>query len=308
MSEIKVYFDFDGVMGDTMAPAIKEMKELNLYDTEEGRTKYFKELNWSNILAKTPYIKNSILTINTLFEMGYETPVLTHVNSFNEHIDKINHIKNNEEIKNREKINVIAVPRIIDKSIPINPNGDILFDDRLENIIVWEAMGGIGVYFSSNQHDSYITINDPIELINIVLSLDKSDHLIYLSGNQIKDEVLLRKVKEKTSKEPVENDFVLENISLKINKYKTVIDRAIKYHNLIISKRMVNYHYDFQKMDRYLKTIKFYQDLVDKKILHTQKLCYDIYYDLLEALILIKYFFEENSKKDNKDNPCMRHK
>ena len=295
--DILVYYDYDGVFGDTMNPAKKEMKELGLYETEEGRTKYFQELNWSEFLIKTPFIKNSPETVNTLIEKGYKTAFLTHVNSLNEYIAKIDFIKNIKELNNKEKIDIIAVPRVIDKSVTINPNGNILIDDRLENIIAWEAMGGIGVYFSTCQHDSYITIENPLELINIVLSMDKREDKIYLSGNPAKDKVLLEKVKEKSGKVPANNDVELEYMSRKIHKYQCVINSAHKYHTSILNHHLVERNYDIKQMENYFKTIDFYKNLIDKKIVYIYKFSYSIYHDLLVALLKIDIQFGEKPKK-----------
>ena len=298
MRTMQVYYDYDGVFGDTMNPAIKEMKEKGLYETEEGRTKYFRELNWAYFLKKTPFITNSPETIKTLMDNGYKVSFLTHVNSLNEYIDKIRFIKGIKELDNIDKIDVIAVPRVIDKSITINPNGNILIDDRLENIISWEAMGGIGVLFSNEPHDSYITINDPMDLVNIVLSLDRSEHKIFLSGEQERDDILLKKAKEKSLKEPVSNDDVILNITKKINRYKYSINSALKYYLAIKNKHIIDHDYNINRMEYIIKTLDFYNDLINKKIVFTYKLSYSIYYDLLDALLQIELMLgdEETSK------------
>lgn len=93
MQTIEVYYDYDGVFGDTMTPAIQEMKQMGLYETEEGRTKYFKELDWTTFLVRAGFIKNSPETINRLKEEGYKVSFLTHINSMDEYIAKINFIK-----------------------------------------------------------------------------------------------------------------------------------------------------------------------------------------------------------------------
>lgn len=66
-----VYFDYDGVCADTMTPSIKEMKELDLYDTEEGRTKYYRELQWGPFLERTGLIKYVAWAINRFMELNY---------------------------------------------------------------------------------------------------------------------------------------------------------------------------------------------------------------------------------------------
>ena len=297
MRTMQVYYDYDGVFGDTMNPAIKEMKELGLYDTEEGRTKYFRELKWREFLKKTPFIKNSPETVNALMKLNYKVSFLTHVNSLDEHVDKIIHVKSTEELDDTSKIDVIAVPRIIDKSITIDPRGHILIDDRLENIIAWEEMGGIGVLFSDKPNPSYITIDDPLDLINVVMTMDKSEFLMYLSGDNEKDKVLLRKAREKSSKVPVNNDGALLYISDKINKYKHSVDAALKYHLSIMNNHLVDRNYNIKRMEYNFKVINFYNDVVNRKILYTYKLSYSNYHDLLEALLLIDFDLSSKDKK-----------
>lgn len=292
----KVYYDYDGVFGDTMTPAIKEMKEKGMYDTEEGRTKYFKELNWVEFLKRAGFIKNSPEAINALNKKGFGVSFLTHVNSLEEYVAKINFIKNIEELENVKEIDVIAVPRVIDKSTTINPKGNILIDDRLENIVNWEAMGGIGIYFSEIQHESYITISDPMELINIALSFDESEHAIYLSGDPVKDEMLLKKVKEKCGKVPVNNDDIIENINRKFRKYKHDIEHARKIHSAIASKHLVMHSYDYDRMEGIFKTLEYYNDIATKKIVSTYKFSNSIYYDLLTSLLQLS-ILNSNDKK-----------
>lgn len=163
-----VYFDYDGVFGDTMTPAIQEMKELGLYETEEGRTKYFKELDWGKFLIKAGFIKNAIETINILTEKGYKVAFLTHVNSFMEHIEKINFIKNIKTINNVKNIDVIAVPRKYDKAFTINAKGNVLIDDRPENIEEWDANGGVGILFTDKDNSAYRTAKDLLCTIDII--------------------------------------------------------------------------------------------------------------------------------------------
>ncbi len=296
MRTMQVYYDYDGVFGDTMNPAIKEMKEKGLYETEEGRTKYFRELNWAYFLKKTPFITNSPETIKTLMDNGYKVSFLTHVNSLDEYIDKIRFIKNIKELNNIDKIDVIAVPRVIDKSVTINPNGNILIDDRLENIIAWEEMGGIGVLFSDKQHDEYITIAEPMDLVNIVLSLDKSEYEIFLTGDQKRDEILLRKVKAKSSKVPADNDQQLAYIASKLKRYNLTIRSALKYHTSIIEHHVIDHSYDVKKMEDIIKTLDYYIDLVNKKRVSTYKFSYSIYYDLLDALLQLEVMNVEKEK------------
>ncbi|MFA5603286.1 MAG: hypothetical protein WDA12_00310 [Bacilli bacterium] len=301
MRKRKVYYDYDGVFGDTMTPAVKEMKEKGLYETEEGRTKYFRELNWVEFLKRAGFIKNSPEAINALNKKGYGVSFLTHVNSLDEYVAKINFIKNINELENVKEIDVIAVPRIIDKSTTINPKGNILVDDRLENIINWEAMGGIGIYFSEIQHESYITIGDPLELVNIALSFDNSEYAIYLSGDPIKDDILLKKVKEKCGKVPANNDDVIENINRKFKKYKYDIEHARKIHSAIASKHLVMRSYDYDRMEEIFKTLEYYNDLATKKIVSTYKFSDSIYYDLLTSLLQLSMSTSSNSNNKSKN-------
>jgi hypothetical protein len=271
-----VYLDYDGVFGDTMTPAIIEMKEKGLYDTEEGRTKYFKELDWGVFLKKAGFMKNAIEAINTLMDMGYKVAFLTHVNSLAEHIEKINFIKNIKEIKKPERLDVIAVPRKLDKSFTVNPEGNVLVDDRIENVEAWEVAGGYGIWFSDKESDSYKVTNNLMDVIDIVTNIEKK-HL--------------------SEKKPIESKSILEKISELIKKYKDTINLYLIYDSLIKNEVITDLNYDKDESTKILKSIKYFYDLIDRKGSYIPTLTYD---HLHELSYLILQMEEKTQKEEYK--------
>lgn len=271
-----VYWDYDGVFGDTMTPAIAEMKELGLYDTEEGRTKYFRELDWSKFLVKAGFMENAIEAINMLTDKGYKQAFLTHVNSFPEHIDKIYHIKNTREIKNAEDIDVIAVPRKYDKSFTVNAKGNILVDDRLENIEAWEAAGGIGIWFSDKENAPYRTTNDLLKTVNIITVVRKA----------------------LVTKEEVSRKNMIDKVSELIKSYKNRIHALLIYDKLVNEGDIIDKSYDISETTKLKKGIGDYYDLVNGEVLYAPTIIYE---DVQNFFSLIMQIDEKIKSEEYKD-------
>ena len=90
-NKIKLYLVFDGVILDTMNVTIRMMEDLNIPDDQEIIREFYKNIDWYKLLRSTPEINDSFNNINLLLNSGlYDIEILTHVNSKEEGIEKIN--------------------------------------------------------------------------------------------------------------------------------------------------------------------------------------------------------------------------
>lgn len=142
-----LYIDFDGVIMDTIRVTydMLDRLEVDRSDTEKMR-EFYANLNWKQILSLTPIINDSFKYIKKLYASGkYNIAILTHVNSLDEAIAKINHIR-----KYVKDVTIIPVPREVSKSKMCSTKGSILIDDYSGNLMEWENSGGIGIQFSTD--------------------------------------------------------------------------------------------------------------------------------------------------------------
>lgn len=157
----KLYLDCDGVILDTINKSYEMIKDKDLKSEEDIRS-FYRNLDWGELIILSGEIDDSISKIKKLSEF-FDVEILTHVNSENESIVKINYFE--EKLPG---INVITVPKTIHKCDIVNPNGAILVDDFIPNLELWEEKGGISIKFSdSGKECDFITISDLLELLNI---------------------------------------------------------------------------------------------------------------------------------------------
>lgn len=143
---MRLYIDFDGVILDTVSLYMDIINQAKAF-TEDDRRAIFKDLDWDIIIEEADEINNSIENIRKIISSNkYEVSILTHVNSENEYKAKESFMQ-----KNGIDIPVIPVYRPNPKVSKVDPNQAILVDDTIENLILWEEQGGIGVYFSNNE-------------------------------------------------------------------------------------------------------------------------------------------------------------
>lgn len=161
MGKIKLYLDCDGVILDTIRKSYEIIENKNL-TTEDEIHIFYKNINWEELIIISGEIDNSISKIKVLCER-FDIEILTHVNSENEVRAKSEYFS-----KKLPEINVITVPKSIDKCDMINPNGAILVDDFIPNLEKWKEKGGIPVKFSdSGKECDFLTITDLMELLEI---------------------------------------------------------------------------------------------------------------------------------------------
>ena len=94
MDKIKLYLDFDGVILDSMNVAKNMLEEFYVGDDQNIIRKFFKDLDWYELLRITDEINNSFDNINKLVVSNlFDIEILTHVNSLKEGQEKINYLK-----------------------------------------------------------------------------------------------------------------------------------------------------------------------------------------------------------------------
>lgn len=163
IKKIKLYLDFDGVILDTMNVTKKMMEDLNISDNQEVIREFYKNINWYKLLRSTPEINDSFNNINLLLNSGlYDIEILTHVNSKEEGIEKINYLSN--IIPN---VNVIPTPIEIAKCNMVNSLNSVLVDDYSKNLILWKNKDGIPIKFSDEIDSRFITINNLKKLLEL---------------------------------------------------------------------------------------------------------------------------------------------
>ncbi|MDD2434800.1 MAG: hypothetical protein PHO63_00935 [Bacilli bacterium] len=239
-----IYWDYDGVFGDTMTPAIIEMKSLGLFETEEGRTKYFKELDWEKFLVKAGFMENAPEAINLLAKKGYKQSFLTHVNSLAEAEAKIKFIKSITRLIRPGDIDIIVVPRSLDKAFTIKPNGAILIDDRLLNIKAWEENGGVGILFSNDLNNEFVTLNNPMDVANYIIKTYP------LSSNEPRFPIINK-----------EDQALVANLFKHYCKNR--FDTFLIYDKLVKDDLIIDRNYNFKDNDKILDGIKNHYDLVN---------------------------------------------
>ena len=105
---------------------------------------FFSNLNWKQLLTLTPIINDGFNCLKKIFNSNkFNVAILTHVNSLDEAVAKINHIR-----KYFKDVTIIPVPREISKTKICLSKDAILVDDYSGNLKEWESEGGIGIQFS----------------------------------------------------------------------------------------------------------------------------------------------------------------
>lgn len=141
-----IYIDFDGVIVDTIRVTYDMLDRLEVdRSNQEKMREFYANLNWKQILSLTPIINDSFKCIKKLVEKGFNIAILTHVNSLDEAIAKINYIR-----KYTKNVTIIPVPRELEKAKMCSTEGAILIDDYSGNLVEWKKAGGRGILFSAD--------------------------------------------------------------------------------------------------------------------------------------------------------------
>lgn len=163
----ELYIDFDGVILDTIKVLYEYLDNEGIDpkstdEKEEKRRRVFIEkLDWNNIVNTTPQINDSIECIRKIINSKkFVVSILTHVNSLNEAIAKVNYIRNYFK-----DITIIPVPKKISKTKMVHTDGTILIDDYSGNLMEWEDEGGIGIRFSPTLDSKGFKVIDHLDQI-----------------------------------------------------------------------------------------------------------------------------------------------
>lgn len=163
----ELYIDFDGVILDTMTVLYEYLDKANIdpkstdENEEKRRRTFIENLNWDNLVNTTPQINDSIKCIEKIINSNkFVVSILTHVNSLNEAIAKVNYIRNYFK-----DITIIPVPKKISKTKMVHTKGAILIDDYSGNLMEWEDEGGIGIRFSPTLDSKGFKVIDRLDKI-----------------------------------------------------------------------------------------------------------------------------------------------
>lgn len=163
----KLYLDCDGVILDTISKSYKLLEEKNITDEAE-KAKFYIGINWDDFIIYSGELDYSISKIKKITNI-FDVKILTHVHSENEGEAKIRYFA-----KELPGVEVITVPKTIEKCDMVDPKGAILVDDFYPNLWKWEQKGGIPVKFSnSNKEYNCYTISDLLELLKIDFNNNK---------------------------------------------------------------------------------------------------------------------------------------
>ncbi len=140
-----LYIDFDGVIMDTIGVTYDMLDRLEVDRKDPDKMKeFYSNLNWKQLLTLTPIINDGYNCLKKIFASNkFNVAILTHVNSLDEAVAKINHIR-----KYFKDVTIIPVPREISKTKICLSKDAILIDDYSGNLKEWESEGGIGIQFS----------------------------------------------------------------------------------------------------------------------------------------------------------------
>lgn len=142
MEKKNLYIDFDGVILDTMSLILEDYKKQNI--TKETEKEFFINYPWKNIIKDQNIIGDAINDIYKIIESKkFNLAILTHINSINEGILKINYLR-----KYFKDITIIPCPKEVPKTKMIETKDAILIDDYAGNLRDWEKEGGIPIRFS----------------------------------------------------------------------------------------------------------------------------------------------------------------
>lgn len=161
-----LYVDFDGVIVDTIRITYDMLDRLGVDRKNlEKMSEFYCNLNWKQLLSLTPIINDGFNCLKKIASTSkFNIAILTHVNSLDEAVAKINYIR-----KYFKNVTIIPVPREVSKTKMIDAKDSILIDDYSGNLREWEEAGGIGVQFSTdlNKNKGFKVIDKLDKILDI---------------------------------------------------------------------------------------------------------------------------------------------
>lgn len=160
---MKIYIDFDGVIMNTNKSITKLLDVNKVNRTNFGETvKFLTTLNWEEILNESNEINNAFHYLKEI-NNKLDVAILTHVSS-----EKEIKLKKQIILDNVGNLELIPVPREIDKCNYVDPKDSILIDDYSKNLELWEASGGVGIKFSNKEHHKFKSLYNLIDIFKFI--------------------------------------------------------------------------------------------------------------------------------------------
>ena len=162
MERKNLYIDFDGVILDTITPLYNDYQTQNI--SKENAKEFFVNYPWDTIIDDKYIINNAIEDIQEIINSNkFNLAILTHVNSINEAVLKINYLR-----QYFKDITIIPCPKEVSKTKMIHTKDSILIDDYAGNLREWKQEGGVGVRFNREGNGKgFLTIKDLKEIIDM---------------------------------------------------------------------------------------------------------------------------------------------
>ncbi len=174
---MKLYIDCDGVIFDSEKLIFNEdyykLENNGLIKTEEDKIKYVQEVDWYKILNDCEVINNSIEVLRSLKR---DFTILTKIHSMNnEGVAKVKMFRS-LGIKNE----IILCPYKLQKHDLVSARENILVDDTINNLVLWEKMGGYPIFFNKDNIDidGWNSVNTKYKRISSLDSLNNVKKLI----------------------------------------------------------------------------------------------------------------------------------
>lgn len=168
MENTVLYLDCDGVILDTIDTAYYLMQQVGLdINSSQVIHDYFVNVDWNILIYEAGFINRSITKIKRLesLHLFKEIVILTKT-SGNEHEEKIKRILFGKLLP---EIRVITVDFSDNKDEVVNPVGQILVEDSLNNAKRWSLAGGISIIFKKdNPNIDNMEISDLEDVVKVV--------------------------------------------------------------------------------------------------------------------------------------------
>jgi len=155
----RLYIDFDGVIMDTIPKLYAEVEKCGVdLSNQEASRNIYSSFDFRTIVNDENILNNSIENIRKLLDSGiFEISILTHINSLDEGIVKVEYIR-----KYFKDITIILTPRDISKTRMVHSKDAILVDDYSGNLYEWRDSGGIAVRFNKELDSKGLDVIDDL--------------------------------------------------------------------------------------------------------------------------------------------------
>lgn len=158
----KLYIDFDGVICNSIEITYKMMDEEGIDKTNFDECEaYYRRLDWNEVLSRVKIINDAICCIQKIIDSKrFDVAILTHVNSINEIVVKVNFIS-----EYFPDLNLICVPKELSKTKMVCTKDAILIDDFPQNLVEWKKEGGYGIRFDLDKDGKGFPVIDRLDQI-----------------------------------------------------------------------------------------------------------------------------------------------